>query len=49
LNRQAIGIDDRMNLTGQPASRPAHCLSSVPSDACAVLRSALRRSVTGVS
>jgi hypothetical protein len=26
----------RMNLAAQPASRPAHCLSSVPSDACAV-------------
>src|SRR5262245_41986970 len=26
-----------MNLAAQPASRPAHCLFSVPRDACAVL------------
>ena len=32
-HRQAIGIDQRMNLAGQSTSRPPHRLSSVPCDA----------------
>jgi hypothetical protein len=36
-NRQATGIDDRVNLGRQPASRPAHQLFTVSSDAGSVL------------
>jgi hypothetical protein len=36
-DRQAIGIDHRMNFAGQPAPWPAHGLPSVPSDAGTVL------------
>ena len=36
-NRQAIGIDHRMNPAGQSASRPAHGLSLVPGDTGGVL------------
>jgi hypothetical protein len=36
-DRPAIGIDYRMNLAGQRASRPSHGLSSIPSDAGTVL------------
>ena len=36
-NRQAIGIDHRMNLAGQSASRPAQGLSLVPGDTGGVL------------
>jgi len=44
-DRQAVGIDHRMNLAGQPASRPSHGLFSVPSDARTVLMHADNRGV----
>jgi hypothetical protein len=42
---QAIGINQRMNLARQAAPRPAHGLSSIPSDACTVLMYADNRGV----
>jgi len=44
-HRQAIGIDQRVNLAGQPASSSAHRLPSVPSDAGTVLMDAHNRRV----
>src|SRR5262249_559537 len=44
-DRQAIGIDQRMNLAGQPPSRPSHGLSFIPSDAGTVLMHADNRRV----
>jgi hypothetical protein len=36
-DRQAVGIDHRMNLAGQSPSRPTHRLFSVPDNARTVL------------
>jgi hypothetical protein len=44
-HRKPIGIDDRVNLTGQPAPWPAHRLSSVLSNAGTVLMHADDRGV----
>src|ERR1700751_5560403 len=44
-NRQAIGIDQRMNLAGQSASRPPHRLSPVSRDARPMLMYANNRGV----
>jgi len=45
----SVGIDDRMNLAGQPASWPNHWLSSVSSDTSTVLRDADKAAPTSWS
>jgi len=44
-NRQAIDIDQRMNLAGQSTSRPPHRLSPVSCDARPMLMDANNRCV----
>ena len=44
-DRQAVCIDERMNLAGQSAPRPSHALSSIPVDASSVLMHANNRRV----
>jgi hypothetical protein len=36
-HRQASGVDDGVNLAGEPALRPAHMFLSVPRDTGSVL------------
>ena len=47
-DRQAIGIDKRMNLAGQSTSRPPHRLPSVSCDARPMLMHANNRRVAHV-
>jgi hypothetical protein len=44
-NRQAVGIDNCMNLAGQAPSRPAHGLFCVPRDTGTVLMHADNRRI----